>query len=462
MARPRWLTRFARLPIRIRLTIAFAALMATVLGTAGAVIYAQFRHDLDGQIDDGISAQLADVVGFVGAGGGARAIGSRGERYSQLYSADGRVVATTRAPASFRLLTGRQVRRALRAPLAIDRTHVPDGDVRVRAAAVRQSGGRMEVVAVAESLDRRDDDLDRLAALLLIAGPITLVLASLAGYELAGGALRPVDRMRTQAEQITEGRLSERLSVPDTRDEVAALGRTFNALLGRVETAVARDRQLVSDASHELRTPLTVLRAVVDLALRRDRDPAELRAALEAAAAEAKRMTRLADDLLVLARADQGRLPLHPEPTAAGELLEAAASRARAAAGRAGRAIVVSDGHGADGPAVLADPDRAAQALDNLVGNALHYGAGTISLTSRTDGDVVELHVTDEGPGFPDDVIDRAFERFARGGDARARGSGSGLGLALVDAVARAHGGRAQARNRPEGGADVSITLPRA
>jgi two-component system OmpR family sensor kinase len=461
MARPR-LTRFARLPIRIRLTIAFAAAMAAVLGTAGAVVYAQFRHDLDGQIDSGLRGRLAEAMSFVDAGGGPRAIGSRGDRYSQLYSADGRVLATTRAPASFRLLTRQQVRRALAAPLAIRRTHVPDGDVRVRAAAARQGRGRMTVVAVGDALDRRDDALHRLAALLLIAGPIALVLASSAGYALARAALRPVDRMRTQAEQLTEGRLTERLSVPETRDEVAALGRTFNALLGRVEAAVARDRQLVSDASHELRTPLTVLRAEVDLALRGDRDPAELRAALEAAATEAKRMTRLSDDLLVLARADQGRLPLDPQTIAAGDLLEAAASRARAAAGQQGRAVVVSAGDSADGPAVLADPDRAAQALDNLVGNALRYGAGTISLTSRTDADVVVLHVTDEGGGFPHDVIDRAFERFARGADAQARGSGSGLGLALVDAVARAHGGHAQARNRPEGGADVSIALPRA
>jgi signal transduction histidine kinase len=171
-------------------------------------------------------------------------------------------------------------------------------------------------------------------------------------------------------------------------------------------------------------------------------------------------MSRLADDLLVLARADQGRLPLHPQPLAARELLQDAAGRARAAAQAKERSIIVADLP--DGCAVRADPDRAAQALDNLITNALLYGDGTITLSARSDREHVELHVADEGPGFPDDLLPRAFERFGRGQHARADQPGSGLGLALVEAVAVAHGGHADARNHPDGGADVSITLPRA
>jgi two-component system OmpR family sensor kinase len=267
--------------------------------------------------------------------------------------------------------------------------------------------------------------------------------------------------MRLRAEQITDGQLSERLPVPAARDEIGALGNTLNALLQRVEAAVERERRLVSDASHELRTPLTTLRAEVELALRRERDVGELRAALESAAEEAQRMTRLADDLLVLARVDQGGLPLKPEPLAARDLLQAAAARARAAASIEGRTIVARD-VADDGGLVLADPDRAAQALDNLVTNALRYGAGTVALAARADPEFVELHVTDEGRGFPDDIIDRAFERFGRADEARSSGAGSGLGLAIVEAIAHAHGGHAHARNRPEGGADVWIAFPRA
>jgi two-component system OmpR family sensor kinase len=266
--------------------------------------------------------------------------------------------------------------------------------------------------------------------------------------------------MRSQAEQITERELSARLPVSDDPGEVTALGRTLNAMLDRVEEAVARERRVVSDASHELRTPLTTLRAEVDLALMGDRDKSELRAALESASEEARRMSRLADDLLVLARADQGRLPLQPRALATRELLEDAAGRARAGAEVRGRSIAVAEL--ADGSAVRADPDRAAQALDNLITNALLYGDGTITLSARSTRQHVELHVTDEGQGFPDELLPRAFERFGRGQYARSNEPGSGLGLALVEAVAAAHGGCAEVRNRSEGGADASIALPRA
>jgi GAF domain-containing protein len=273
-------------------------------------------------------------------------------------------------------------------------------------------------------------------------------------------ALRPVERMRSQAERITERQLSERLPVSDDPGEVTALGQTLNAMLDRVEEAVARERRVVSDASHELRTPLTTLRAEVDLALIGDRDKSELRAALESASEEAKRMSRLADDLLVLARADQGRLPLHRQPLAARELLEDAAVRAHAGVEVRGRSIAVAEL--SDGCTVRADPDRAAQALDNLITNALLHGDGTITLSAQSKLGYVEIHVSDQGPGFPDDLLPRAFERFGRGQHARANEPGSGLGLALVEAVARAHGGYAGACNRPDGGADVSFTLPQA
>jgi signal transduction histidine kinase/uncharacterized protein YoaH (UPF0181 family) len=288
----------------------------------------------------------------------------------------------------------------------------------------------------------------------------TELLATAIANAQSRAALRPVERMRSLAEQITEHQLSGRLPESDAADEIAALGRTLNAMLDRIEAAVARERRVVSNASHELRTPLTTLRAEVDLALMGDRDKTELRAALESASEEARRMSRLADDLLVLARADQGRLPLRPEPLAARKLLEHAAGRARAATEIRARSIVVGDVP--DGCSVRADPDRAAQALDNLITNALRYGDGTVTLSARSNDDHVELHVTDEGRGFPDELLPRAFERFGRGHHARSTEPGSGLGLALVEAVAVAHGGHADARNRRDGGADVSITLPSA
>jgi two-component system, OmpR family, sensor kinase len=468
MARSRWLTRFSRMPIRARLTIVFVAMMATVLAAAGVFLYAQFRSTLDAQIRGALRLQAADVGALVARGHSSAvtqssnplAVGCRtGGCLAQVYRADGRLLASTSPAGALRLLSASQAAHAVRQQQVFDRHAAQLGATRVLAIAAPAPHGERLVVAVADSLALRNHELARLRTLLLIAGPLALVLASVGGYELARAALRPVDRMRSRAERITERKLSERLPVPEAADEIAALGQTLNAMLDRVEAAVARERRVVSDASHELRTPLTTLRAEVDFALMGDREKVELRAALESASEEAKRMSRLADDLLVLARADQGRLPLHPRPLAARELLEGAAARARAGAEMRGRSIAV--GELTDGWAIRADPDRADQVLDNLITNALLYGEGTITLSARSNGDEVELHVTDEGQGFPDELLPRAFERFGRGHHG-ADEPGSGLGLALVQAVAIAHGGRASARNLPDGGADVSITLPRA
>jgi two-component system, OmpR family, sensor kinase len=467
MVRPRWLTRFSRVPIRVRLTMAFVAMMLTVLATAGVFLYAQFRSTLDAQINDGLRLQAADVgalvarghAGAIASSSNPLAVGCRaGGCLAQVYRADGRLVASTSRAGALRLLTPVQARRATRRLREFELNAAPLGAARVLALPAGAPDEGNLAVAVADSVELRDHELDQLRRLLLIAGPLALLLAGAGGYELARAALRPVDRMRSRAERITERELSERLPVPEAADEIGALGRTLNAMLDRIEAAVARERRVVSDASHELRTPLTTLRAEVDLALMGDREKAELRAALESASEEAKRMSRIADDLLVLARADQGRLPMQPEPLAARDLLDDAAGRARAGAEVRGRSITV--GSLPDGCTVRADRDRTAQALDNLITNALLYGEGTITLSARNHREQVELHVTDHGNGFPDDLLPRAFERFGRG--QHAGGPGSGLGLAIVEAVAVAHGGHAEARNRPDGGADVSITLPGA
>ena len=214
----------------------------------------------------------------------------------------------------------------------------------------------------------------------------------------------------------------------------------------------------MSDASHELRTPLTTLRAELEMALRGERDADSLREAIASADQEARRMTRIANDLLVLARADQGRLPLERQPQVAGDLLREAAARAHAAAAAADRNVSARTTVASD--AVLpADPDRLAQALDNLIGNALHHGAGNVELCAERNGTAIELHVRDRGSGFDVEFLQRAFERFSR--DATATSAdGSGLGLAIVAAIANLHGGGTGARNRTGGGADVWAMAP--
>ena len=229
-------------------------------------------------------------------------------------------------------------------------------------------------------------------------------------------------------------------------------------MLARLEAAFEHERRFLGDASHELRTPLALLRAELDLALRRTRSRDELERVVRSAADETERLSRLADDLLLVARSDQGGLPMRLEPVRLSELVVRVRDRF------AVRADALGGGSSSKGHSTrswLADPLRVEQALANLVDNALVHGAGAISLREHVSGDVVELHVSDEGRGFPPAFEARAFERFSRADEARS-GGGSGLGLAIVALIARAHGGEAHLRNSESGGADMWITLPRA
>jgi signal transduction histidine kinase len=311
------------------------------------------------------------------------------------------------------------------------------------------------IVAVGTTLGTRDDSLRTLALLLAGGGAVALLLASLAGYGVARGALRPVEAMRRRAAAISHSAPGQRLPVPRSSDEIGRLGETLNEMLERLELAFERERAFTADASHELRTPLGILKAEIELALREGRSPEELRAALESAAEETDRLVRLAEDLLVIARLDRGRLPLRVSELDAADLVTRAAARFDARAREGGRSVRADAG---EPLTIEGDRERLEQALGNLVDNALRHGSGDVTLGAVAHDSVVELHVRDSGPGFPPDFIDSAFERFTRGDGARSRG-GAGLGLAIVAAIATSHGGGAHAANLPAGGADVWIAL---
>jgi signal transduction histidine kinase len=312
------------------------------------------------------------------------------------------------------------------------------------------------VVIVGQSLDARDSALGDLRDVLMLGVPAALLLASLAGYALTGAALRPVEAMRLRAAAITATDLEQRLPPAGGDDELGRLGRTLNAMLDRVEASVVRERTFVSDASHELRSPLTVLRTELELIARERPSGAALQAAVGSAVEETDRLTRLTDDLLLLARADDHQLVLDGARASAGELLRDAAERARRGAARDAPQIVVE---APDGVHVVVDRERIAQAVDNLLANALRHARGRVELSARRNETNVELHVADDGPGFPPDFLPHAWERFARADPARTE-DGSGLGLAIVRMIAEAHGGGAHAVNRESRGADVWITLP--
>jgi two-component system OmpR family sensor kinase len=453
-----------RLPIRLRLTVAFAGVMALVLAATGGFVFLRMKSELDANVDAGLSTRASDLAALVRESpegldrSGARPLTERGERIAQVLDASGGVVGSAGTPTRS-LLTAAELRRALRGTASLERDRVSglEGAGRLLATPVR-AGGRRLVVVVGASLDDRDEALESLLWLLALGGPAALLLASLAGYGVAAAALAPVESMRREAAAVSPSVPGRRLPVPAADDELCRLAETLNEMLSRQESAFARERAFVSDASHELRTPLAILRTELELALRRGRTVEELEAALRSAIDESDRLTRLAEDLLVVAQADQGRLPLRIQAEPASELLERVRERFAGRADRAGGSIAVDSGGEV---ALRADRVRVEQAMGNLVENAIRHGGGQIVLAVAMRDGEVELRVSDHGPGFPDDFLADAFERFSRADPARSAG-GTGLGLSIVAAIADAHGGGAGARNRPDGGAEVWIRVPRS
>jgi signal transduction histidine kinase len=336
-----------------------------------------------------------------------------------------------------------------------DRVQGVEGPVRLLAAPVTAEGAEL-IVVVGASLDDRDEALSSLVALFLIGGPAALALASVAGYWVAAKAFRPVEAMRRQAASISAREPDERLPVPAADDELARLSRTLNEMLDRLEAALARERRFVNDASHELRTPLALHKTELEVALRYAKDERELRAAMTSAVEEIDRLIQLAEDLLVVASSQEGKLALKVERVAVDDLFSAVSERFRARAEAGARPISPAR---TGGLAVDGDRLRLEQALTGMVDNALRHGEGEVRLWAIARDGAVELHVGDRGPGLPEGFIARAFERFSRADEARGRG-GTGLGLAIVDTIAHAHGGRARAANDGAGGADVWIEIP--
>jgi signal transduction histidine kinase len=436
--------------------------MAAVLAVIGVVLYTQFAAHLDETINQGLRSRAGDVSALIhGARPGLDSPGrsvldERGESFAQILDARGGVVDASPRLRSGPLLTPAEVRSAARRTIIFDRPNPFEAAEPARLLATPVStGDRRLIVVVGAGADDRNSHLESLAILLALGGLGALLLSSLAGYGVAAAALAPVEEMRRKADEITESRHGELLPVGRADDEIARLGATLNGMLARLERAFERERAFVADASHELRTPIAVLKTEIELALRGERSREELVEALRSADEETERLAELAEALLVIARAEGGRLPLTTTQIDAERLFAGVRGRFEARARASGRRLVVAP----TGERVTADARRLEQALDNLVENALLHGDGAIHLSAVAHDGCVELHVRDEGPGFPPEFLGAAFERFTRGDPARGRG-GSGLGLSIVLVIARAHGGDARAANSPEGGADLCIELP--
>jgi len=278
-----------------------------------------------------------------------------------------------------------------------------------------------------------------------------LLIASALAWVIAGRVLAPLRTLRTTAQSITESDLTRRIEVHGD-DEIAELGRTFNAMLDRLEGAFASQRAFVSDAGHELRTPITIVRGHLELL---GDDPGEREETVALLTDELDRMARFVDDLLLLAKAEQTDF-LRLGPLDLDVLTDELFAKAQALADRDWRLAGTGTGR------LTADRQRLTQAIVQLAQNAVqHTAAGDrIALGSAVRDGTVRLWVADHGPGIPPDERERIFDRFHRSSDGRRSSDGAGLGLAIVRAIAEAHGGRVELDSREGAGSTFTLIVP--
>jgi signal transduction histidine kinase len=288
---------------------------------------------------------------------------------------------------------------------------------------------------------------------LAVAGPIVVALVAFGTHRLVGAALDPVERIRSRVSSMTSGKLAERIPVPAADDEIARLAVTMNELLDRLEAGQAAQRRFVSDASHELRSPLATITAALELAQSR---PELLDRTLidESLLPEARRMHRLVEDLLLLARSDE-QFELRKEVDVdLDDIMYAEAERVRAITGL----TVSTQIHPVR---VVGDPRALGRLVRNVVDNAIRHANGNIRLECTRLRGYVEIVVADDGPGVPPDERHRIFDRFVRLDSPRARASGgAGLGLAIVVQIAHAHHGTVEVSESDSGGAQFVLRLP--
>lgn len=442
------------MPIRVRLTIAFATATSFVLVGAFLFVYVRLQDDLNDSIDNTLRARSAAAIELLGSTGsiGSFPLEDSEEAFVQLLAADGSVVEQVGD------VRGEAIDLAELQSISVDpswsESSIPgiDGPARLLSVALDDPSGH--VLVVGQALVNRDDSLRDVRTSFIFGGPIAVLIASLLGYTLARVGFAPVEAIRRSAAEMSLTGGGRRLPMPKARDEIYRLATTLNEMIARLDAAFERERRFVADASHELRTPIAVVKTELEAAILAVGNPELLYDSLRAAIDECDALAQLADDLLVIARESQDGLPIKREPIAVRQLFNNVRNRFVDRADRHERDIEID---AVEDLIVAADPIRLQQALSNLVDNALRHGGGTITLRATSDGGATVLDVLDEGNGFDSDIAGQAFERFTRSERARTR-TGAGLGLAIVHTIAAAHDGSARLTAPPETG--VRITLP--
>jgi heavy metal sensor kinase len=337
---------------------------------------------------------------------------------------------------------------------------VPPAHARAAVRPTTIRGARFYIVAI-ESLDGIGANLEAVRRILLFGLPLVLAMAGIGGYLLASRSLRPLEWMAEQAHRISGNNLHTRLEVGNAVEELEVLTSSFNELLARLDQSFEAMRRFVADASHELRTPLAVIRGEADVALSHERNSAEYRESLAVILDESRRLSRLVDDLLNLARADGGRVKLQIREFYFNDLLGECCRSVQALA--AARSIVVECRAGGDIP-FSGDEELLRRLVINLLDNAIRYtpAGGRVTATLDAEERGVRLRISDTGIGIPPEALPHVFERFFRADKARSRADGGfGLGLSIVKWIAESHNGAVELDSRPAEGSTFTVTLPK-
>ncbi len=430
-----------RLGLRARLTLIASAGLAVALTVAALLLLGELQSSLTREVDSNARQAATEIANLADAhelphllpfGAGTLSV--------QVLDAQGRVTrASAQGDRLVPLLPAAVARSIARSGRVVQ---MPGGPIGIAAPlrVVAVPAINHQIVVAAVSYAQVSDSLAAVTREVVFGAPLLFLLLATATWLVAGAALRPIEKLRRGAQEISDTAIARTLPVPESRDEVRSLAVTLNDMLARLEAAQRRQRALVSDAAHELRSPIASIRAQLEVAIDHP-EAVDWQPTAAGVLADTLRLARLAEDLLALARLDeQADRPRRGRPVNLAALAEEVCARYTEAP--------VSVTALASGPGtVLGDLGGLDRMLVNLVDNAVRYARGRVIVTVRADGPWVLLSVSDDGPGIPEEDAERVFDRFTRLDDARSRdpatGDGSGLGLAIVRATATAHGGQA-------------------
>lgn len=469
---------FPRISARVRIMLWLLVVMAVALGAVAVTVRSILQRDVDHRISQLLTQETGEFANFVPQGVDPDTGGrfDTVEKLLRIYlqrqyaDPDEELLGMTGEPGTKPGVI--RQRRELPQDIAL----WPDGDAYTKIYASKDSFGTLDrpqgevrwakvvigpsageqpgAFVVAFHPERERAVADKTFWTLLALSGVALLMTTGIGWAVAGRILAPVRLVRTTAAELTEQDLTRRIPV-EGRDDIAALAETFNAMLDRLERAFAAQRVFVDDAGHELRTPITIVRGHLELM---GDDPADREETVRLVTDELDRMSRIVEDLLLLAGAERPDF-VRPEPVQLAELTADVFVKVRTLGDREWQLDGVADLE------VRLDEQRMTQAMVQLAQNAVqHTGPGQrIRIGSRAEADRVELYVADHGPGIPPEDAEVIFERFRRGTSRRGtRTSGAGLGLAIVKAIAEGHHGRVELRRTEGGGATFVLTLETA